>query len=355
MNVCSAASFLTVCLICGQHCAIAGQGGEFPSLSAMRNDLVRLGAYAYVASPTSPKSAPHIHSQSWVDWLPATEVRRRMYEQEKRDFGMAFVGELEKCAEEQKCLEGYGDMERESWKMLRIAQWLKTSTGYGNFFLAHWAENLALNMVGKMAVSTEVNTNSVNRLLLQLGAGEADLRFRVAVLNDESPNAFSLPQTADADVAFNSLMREWGRGRSAAAAHYGPTALMRLSWRDVAEDNRAHAFYLDDSCSGELPLRELWKRKLHSAICSLAPEFYRMKVIRNVLKYRELVGPLPRPSQFQLTDKTAGAGYVETVDGRWSSRLLRKYGPNCSGLWALAICKGDFVDQWTAAYLRKED
>lgn len=345
---------MTVCFIWVPCYVFSGQGGNFRPISDMCNDLVRMGAYSYVTSPSTPKLAPHIHSQNWVDWLPDTEVRRKMFEQDKREFGLAFVGELEKCAERQMRLKNYADVEQESWKMLEIAQWLKTSPGYGNCFLAHWAENLALNLVGKMAVSPAMNTNSVNRLLQRLGACEADLRFRVSVLNDEAPEEFLLPKTSDPDVAFNSFMRQWGIRRNAAMKHFGPMAMMRISWRDVSEDDRDYGFLLDDDCPAELSLRGMWGRKLHSVICSMSPEFYRIKVIRNILRYREQVGSLSLPNELQVTDKKAGSEYAEDVDSRWTNKMSMKYGPNCTGLWTLVICKGEFVDQWTSAYIRKD-
>ena len=65
-------------------------------MKALRSELARQGAYAFVTNrETTPAVAPYVHSQCWVDWLPRENVERIAYEQEKREFGLDFVLELE--------------------------------------------------------------------------------------------------------------------------------------------------------------------------------------------------------------------------------------------------------------------
>ena len=95
----------------------------------LRHSLARDGAYAFVTNADTPKVAPHIHSQCWVDWLPKAEVERRKCEQEMRDFGLDMVGQLERYALD---IEPHGDLlalERSAEELLTIAEWLKTSSG----------------------------------------------------------------------------------------------------------------------------------------------------------------------------------------------------------------------------------
>ena len=326
---------------------------ELAEVRQLRGDLARLGVAAFVSNAATPRTAPHIHSQCWVDWLPGVDVRKKAYEQEKREFGRAFVGELEKCAMRQRNMWDYDELVQECDRMLRTADWLKTSKGYGNYLLAHWAENLVLNMVGKMSICSEMNTNTVNGLLARLSDYEADLQFRLSVLNEEAPDEFSAPMIINPDSGFNALMRQWGKRRKATVEHYGPMGVMRKSWRDASPDERSYAFYLDDSCSGERTAREIWDRKQHSIFCSLSPEFHRMKAIRNILLYRELVGRLQLPNAAELADAEAGRKYEKSVAGKWTFDMFRKYGPNCTGWWTLMICGNNFVDQWTGAFYRR--
>ena len=327
----------------------------FPTILELRNILVLKGAYAFVSDEVTPRTAPHIHSASYVAWIPDTDIQRKGYEMQKRDFGMAFVGELEKCAMRQRNMKHYKELAQECEEMLRTADWLKTSCGYGNYLLAHWAENLVLNMVGKMVICPEMDTNTVDTILARLGDYESDLRLRVSALNEEAPEPFSLPQSMTPEAGFNCLMRQWGKRMNATLKHYRSTPGKRLSWRDAAADERIHVFYLDDSCSGVLTARDIWDRKLHSVLCSFSPDVRRLNAVRNILRYRELVGTIRLPSGEEMLNGALGQEYMNKIDNRWSNDLFSKYGPNPTGLWVQIICGGYFVDQWTGAYYRRVD
>jgi len=345
--------------ICFALCTCTANGmfaGTSPTISELHASLVRQGAYAFVADASTPKTAPHIHSPSWVEWLPAEETERRAFEQEKREFGLAFVGELEKCALRQRHLMDYEKLEQEIEGMLRTADWLSTSKGYGNYLLVHWAENLALNMLGKLSVLPEMDTNTVNRILARLSDSKTDASFRLSVLREESPEPFASPIFGHCGTDYYSLLREWGKGMKRTIEYFGPLDMFRKTWRDTTEAERKLAFYMDDSSSGELELRELWDRKLHRIFCTLAPEATRINAIRNTLLYRRFIGAFPLPSAQELEDDDCGKEYEHRIVCQWwLKELHRKYGPNCTGFWARLICSGNFLDQWTAVYYRRDD
>ena len=332
--------------------SLVADAGPVPDLGEMRADVVKLGLCAYVSDPSSPKVAPHIHSVSYVAWIPDTDVQRKTYEMRKRDFGLVLVGELEKCAMRQRKITEYSSLEDECKAMFRVVEWIKTSPGYGNCFLAHWAENLILNMVGKMAVCPEANTNTVNGILSKLGNDADDARFRQLVLNDEAFEKVSVPKSPNNASSYYSLMRQWGKGMNAAMKHFGVKGSLGRTWRDASKDERQFAFYLDDSCSGVLSLRTMWDRKLHSVICAMSPEVVRIKAIKGILRFRELIGELPLPSKLQMADAASREKYIESIDFKWNARYSMKYGPNCTGFWTLMICDGSFLDQWTSAYFQ---
>ena len=44
----------------------------------LRTELARQDVYTFVTNrATTPRIAPYIHSQCWVDWLPKEDVKRR--------------------------------------------------------------------------------------------------------------------------------------------------------------------------------------------------------------------------------------------------------------------------------------
>lgn len=77
----NAAFVLAMCLAVVCHLA-AAQGRDWDKLRdgirRLRMELARQDVYTFVTNrTTTPRVAPYIHSQCWVDWLPKGEERRR--------------------------------------------------------------------------------------------------------------------------------------------------------------------------------------------------------------------------------------------------------------------------------------
>ena len=104
-------------------------------VSIMRGALSQSGAYTFVTNAATPKLAPHIHSQCWVGWLPTEEVKRRAYEQEQRDLGLDILGYLEEYAWNTESQDDLSTNKKNAVELLAIAEWIKTSQGYGNYLL----------------------------------------------------------------------------------------------------------------------------------------------------------------------------------------------------------------------------
>ena len=107
-------------------------------IRVLRMELSRQGAYDFVTNAATPRVAPLMHSQCWVDWLPKEQAERRAYEQEKRDFGLEFVRQIEKVALPNDRFEDVDAHEAHAKRMLAIAGWLKTQPGYGNLWQLHF-------------------------------------------------------------------------------------------------------------------------------------------------------------------------------------------------------------------------
>lgn len=164
-------------------------------VSSLRKRLAQDGAYTFVTNAATPKTAPHIHSQCWVDWLPKEDVKRREYEQEKRDLGLDILGCLEKYA---WGIEAHEDLEgnkKSAMELLAIAEWLNTTPGYGNYLLKRWAENLALIRICHLAVDGRVGLDEIKSYFSHVGTPIQDLQLRVRILNEESPHKYSLPSS----------------------------------------------------------------------------------------------------------------------------------------------------------------
>ena len=83
--------------------AVAGLAAQQPDwrekqdeIKKLRAGLAQEGLYAFCSNRTAEVTAPLIHSQCFVDWI--TNAEERAYEQEKRDFGLDFVKQIEPIA-----------------------------------------------------------------------------------------------------------------------------------------------------------------------------------------------------------------------------------------------------------------
>ena len=133
-------------------------------VSSFRKRLASDGAYAFVTNAATPRTAPHIHSQCWVDWLPKEDVKRRAYEQEKRDLGLDILGYLEEYAWNAESQDDLSTNKKNAVELLAIAEWLKTSQGYGNYLLKRWAENLALIRLCNLSIYKRVGIDEIKAL-----------------------------------------------------------------------------------------------------------------------------------------------------------------------------------------------
>ncbi len=303
-------------------------------VSSLRKCLAQDGAYAFVTNAATPKLAPHIHSQCWVDWLPKEDVKRREYEQEKRDLGLDILGCLEKYA---WGIEAHEDLEgnkKSAMELLAIAEWLNTTPGYGNYLLKRWAENLALIRICHLAVDGRVGLDEIKSYFSRVGTPIQDLQLRVRILNEESPHKYSLPSSnLTEEAGSDNICRQWAQHLRESMQHYSKWCesnsrdFPSLKFEDVIWDDRTYSFYIEDYLDGNHTLRDAWGKKAHyTSLCTGMMSMLHWSYLDTIIGYWEVVGELPlpnkeiamRPGSFKGLCKE-GDEYKNVIEAKWKA------------------------------------
>ena len=285
----------------------------------LRAELARQGAYAFVTNrTTTPPIAPHIHSQCWVDWLPRTNVEQIAFEQEKRDLGLDFIGNLEKLALTDVSLENIDSLENHADRMLTIAKWLKSEGGYGNHILKSWCEGIALSAMGGMAVNPRCDTNRVLRLLVSIDSVQVNISRRVSILNEESPHRYTVPKCTTYNEAAKSLELQIYPHLMETRNHYRKAGQNLLIFDKVNDHSHRYAFYLPDILLNHNDIiREWWQRKRHEEVCLYGLENNMVEEIRQILNFRSQLGDIPKPTDEETKDINLAFNYRSRLHDVW--------------------------------------
>lgn len=317
----------------------------------LRLELARQGAYAFVANrETTPAVAPRIHSQYWVDGLPKANVEQIAYEQEKRDFGLDFVGELEKLALLDIPLDDIDALERHACQLLTIAEWLKTERGYGNQILKKWSEHIAMSSAGGMAVNPSCMTNRVFGLISRIDTLQNDAARRVDILNEESPHHYSLPKCQSVDEVVRLLEAQWMSHLAVARNYFnGNSDRSCFTFSDASNASRQFSFYLHDPGNVDsLAIRSWWGNKRHETVCVYGMHATLKDDVLAILKIREAIGEIPAPTQREISNDNLAFRYTSRLQDAWRAKtkteeLLK------GGMSVVAIYRRTFVDWYTRA------
>ena len=329
-------------------------------VSSFRKRLASDGAYAFVTNAATPRTAPHIHSQCWVDWLPKEDVKRRAYEQEKRDLGLDILGYLEEYAWNAESQDDLSTNKKNAVELLAIAEWLKTSQGYGNYLLKRWAENLALIRLCNLSIYKRVGIDEIKALFNRVDEPIQNLKLRLAILNEESPHKYSLPSFfLTEDSGSTSLCRQWGKHAMESMNHYckwsqeNSRIFSGLTFKDVAWDDHEHAFYIEDPRDGWHTLRDIWGKKYHYTLCTGAMDMRLWRYLQEIIAYKEVVGEIPLPDKSELERPGSFAfasneldNYNMIIDAKWKS-ASKKNAPQGIARRVIYILKGRLVDFMT--------
>ena len=346
---------MMICMSGLCHTAVA-QGQDWDKLRdgirQLRAELARQDVYTFVTNnATTPRVAPYIHSQCWVDWLPKEDVKRRAYEQEKRDFGLDFIGKLEKIALDVPSLDDLEANEKRARHFIEIAEWLKTSKGYGNYMLKRWSEGIACTPLGAMAVNSRCEISRAEKLLLRIDNDEENLNCQMAMLDEEAPHKYKKPKSRDINDICESMEMQWKCHLKASYAYFKQKGISpaSLNFSDVKEFHHEYAFYIErDVGFGDyLTMRQRWGGKNHFIVCVYGLYDEMRREIEDILRYRTTVGEIimPKKNVEKMSDAEA-MDYRDEFRERWRP-YEKKYGQTKAGVGTWHILSHRFQDDAT--------
>lgn len=361
MRLVALAVVLLVDIVAWSKDAGTDWAGLRKSVVEMRHELARSELYDFVMTMKERGiSVPYIHSQSWVDWLPGTEVERRLYEQEKRDFGIDVVAKLEdlSCANK-SC--GDKDMQERHIRMLfSIVKWLSEEKGYGNFWLKRWAEDIALEALGRLSINEQCPVCLIEDLLKGKDSLERDLDFAMAILKEEAPHEFKRPLGNDIDSIQDELVRQWERHHKEASDMLQKRMGTNVySFGQVKNEPKEYTFYIPDhygasSVERDYPtVRYSWPAKNHYRTCVLCLHEGLSEKIREVVKFRKLLGLPERPDQSVLNDDDAAFEYRLKLYDMWKP-YEKEYGKTKAPTAFVALYANRFVGMMTGMYINAQ-
>ena len=322
-------------------------------VEGLRGELRRSGIHAFVTNGNLRCDTPLIHSQCWVDWLPSEEVERRAYEQEKREFGLDMLGQIEAIALERTDPRDVERLLRRAGELLDIAEWLKSVSGYGNYMLKRWTEDMALGALAQLAISERCSPAEVRALLDRVDTHASCARMQVAILNDESPDRWDIPVgDSPADIQCE-LGRAWERRVRIAKEALSPlrTGKRRLLFDDVKNADRRYSFYMPDRNPGDATIRCCWNLKDHEEVCIFGMYNHMRKDVEEILKCREMLGAIPLPASADLKDRPSRERYIDRMDILWAEKA-RRFGLKPFGRLVVQVLQEKFVDPYTWAQRR---
>ena len=313
-----------------------------------RVELQRLGLYAFVTNDAGRGEALRIHSQCWVDRLPEDSAARRAYEQEKREFGFDVAQHLEGAAREYLAFSDVGGLKERVHRLLAVAEWLKKDPGYGNYILKKWAEDMAVGTIAQLAINKSCPINDVRSLLGRVDTYAACAIMQVAILNEESPDRWSVPNGAEPMDIQRELGVKWGRFAREAKSKLGQSlkGRRRFLFEDVKTEDFRYAFYIPDVNPGNATITRCWGLKDHEQVCVYGMYNHMRKDVEELIRCREVLGYVPIPTSSDLKDDASREEFIDKQDILWA-RNGRGSGVKPFGRLVVQIVQGRFMDPYT--------
>jgi len=143
-------------------------------LEIQRKQLSELGLWAFFnVAQSNQWTAPKIHSQCWVDWLPEDQEKLKKLEQGRRDFGLEIVKAVER--EALRTLLPTSTVERvnQANRLLDFSSWAGAPDGYGNLAIKRRVEHLACIPIGHLLEIDVLSIDLVEKKELLLDARDA--------------------------------------------------------------------------------------------------------------------------------------------------------------------------------------
>ena len=290
-------------IVCIVLCLIAVRGGmaarpdlsqELRVLEKQRAALASAGLWGFLAeAQTNRWTAPKIHSQCWVDWLPLEQRDLRRLEQARRDFGLDMVKAIEREALLMLHPADGAERARQADRLLRFSKWAGEPGGYGNLAIQRRIEHLAYVPVGHLAADIDYPIEDVDRLLGRFESDSYWIRLQRDILNEESPNRYSARTGTELEQQWHSHFRR------AALAFKEAKGRFPFNHAESAGLPNEVSFYIEDaSTAPPRTLASQWGQKKHYLFCVRGKTDAIADRVRNLLLFRKTVGRFPeKPSR----------------------------------------------------------
>lgn len=291
-------------------------------VNEMRAQLAKDGAYAFVTNATTSKVAPHIHSQYWLMMLPKANIALRQYEQEKRNFGLDMLGQLEQYAKQRVDINDIAALKQRAQELLAISDWLKTEPGYGNFILKRWAEDMASTTISKLAVNNTVPVSDAKSLLQRIDVPQKNAEAQIAILNEESPDHYDLPNGETPERIVREIGQQWCTYKASAIQKLKQRFAMRSTphFGEAFARDPQLAFYMRSNNRANVSLRSLWDDNDHEEICVYGMFCQVPQKVDRILQFREIVGEIPAPTEGDLASAEQQELFVNKINDTWLSK-----------------------------------
>lgn len=320
-------------------------------VSSLRKRLANDGAYAFVTNAATPKTAPHIHSQYWLMLIPEANIALRQYEQEKREFGLDMIGQLERYAKQKIDIKDISALEQRVHELLAIADWLKKEPGYGNFILKRWAEDMASTTISKLAVNNDFPVSDAWSLLRRIDTPQANAKMQISILNEESPDQYTPPSGNLPDKILREIGRQWGTHRASAVQTFKTKFSMQHAPRfsEAFVLDPSLAFYMHDTDRTSASLKALWNHKDHEEVCVFGMFCKIPEMVERILKFREAAGEIPVPADSDLTNTERQELFVGKINDIWLSKY-RSQPSKPVGRLILWVYTGMLTDNYSKTF-----
>jgi len=290
-------------------------------IRGMRLQLAKNGAYAFVMTTSTTAKTPHIHSQYWLMLIPETNIALRQYEQEKRDFGLDMIGQLERYAKQKIDIKNISALEQRVHELLAIANWLKKESGYGNFILKRWAEDMASTTLSELAVNNDFPVSDAWSLLRRIDTPQANAKMQISILNEESPDHYDIPKGDTAERIVREIGNQWSSRKVSAVRALKKTYAQETvpQFSEAFPHDPRLAFYMKDINRVNASLRALWNDKDHEEVCVYGMFCKVPQMVEHILEFREAAGSIPVPTDSDLKNLERQELFVDKINDIWLS------------------------------------
>lgn len=312
-------------------------------LEIQRKQLSELGLWAFFnVAQSNQWTAPKIHSQCWVDWLPEDQEKLKKLEQGRRDFGLEIVKAVER--EALRTLLPTSTVERvnQANRLLDFSSWAGAPDGYGNLAIKRRVEHLACIPIGHLIADLDYSVEKIENLLARFEMEKNWFRMQIGVLNEESPHKYDA-------MTKDELAVQWhGHFRKAWLTYKETEGRYPHRFSDGKNFPKEIAFYCEDQISiRPYTLATKWNQKRHFLFCVRGKTDAIMERVQNLLLFRKTIGRFPeKPSRpLGLFDSSIQEGFYEAWKPHEAKLGIH---PGASGYTYEAIRKGAFIDYDTS-------